>query len=181
MNEEPPVAVDPQGEAPKEPPKKGYNKNGFLTANNIRFCDLVVKGLPGAKAYRIAYAKPKMKPDEAGDRAWRVMSRPHVKEYIEKLRERIRGKILLTVNDRIEILAKLIQDPATKPSDAIRAIEVYTKIAGDHAPTRVEVTGKDGRDLIPAEAPPAMTRVPIRARGQLLLAAMEREAAAGRN
>lgn len=118
-----------------------------LTSKALRFCDLVASGHSQAGAYRIAYKHPKMSAEDAAEKGWRVTQQIGVKERIEQLRSESKAKTLLTLNDRLEILADIAQAKTSKPSDKARAIEVYSRISGDQAPDRHEHTGPNGEPI----------------------------------
>jgi hypothetical protein len=118
-----------------------------LTSKALRFCDLVASGHSQAGAFRIAYKHPKMSADDAAERGWRITQQPGVKERIDELRKQSAAKTLLTLNDRLEILAEIAQSKTSKPSDKARAIEVYSRISGDQAPDRHEHTGPNGEPI----------------------------------
>lgn len=125
----------------KKPVKRRSNKGtSFLTPRARKLCNLIVSGTPNSNAYRIAYRQPKLLSDDASERAWVIMNRPAAKAYINQLRGESKRKTLLTLNDRLEILAEIAQDGSANKSDRTRAIDVYSKISGDHAPERHEHT-----------------------------------------
>lgn len=141
-----------------------------LSLRQLYFCDLVVAGHSYASAYRIAYKKPKASPEDAGEHGWRVTQGLGVKSRIEELRKLSGHKALLTLNDRLEILAEIAQSKTSKPTDKTRAIEVYSRISGDEAPQRHEHAGPNGLP-IPVAATTLVGRLPIRARIEALKAA----------
>lgn len=121
-----------------------------LTSKAMRFCDLVASGHSQAGAFRIAYKHAKMSPEDAADRGWRITQQAGVKERIEELRKQSTGKTLLTLNDRLEILARDAQSggvTAAEKNARARSIEVYSKISGDQAPDRHEHTGPNGEPI----------------------------------
>lgn len=118
-----------------------------LTSKALRFCDLVASGHSQAGAYRIAYKHPKLSAEDAAEKGWRVTQQIGVKDRIEHLRSESKAKTLLTLNDRLEILAEIAQAKTSKPSDKARAIEVYSRISGDQAPDRHEHTGPNGEPI----------------------------------
>lgn len=138
-----------------------------LTPRQLRFCELVVMGYTYTEAYRVAYLQPKLEREIAGERGWRVTQGKGVKARIEQLRRMSGAKTLLTMNDRLQILANFAQSPSTKPSDRIRAIEAYSKIAGDQAPERHELTGPDGTP-IPVHVTAGIGRIPVKQRIEML-------------
>lgn len=147
----------------------------------IRFCELVVSGHTHAGAYRIAYKKPKIDPQDAAERGWRVTQQPGVKDRISHLREKSGAKTLLTLNDRLGILARDAQtggDSASEKNARARAIEVYSKISGDNAPeAHVHThTGPDGGP-IPVAATVVVGRASVRSKLEALRARRKGEGA----
>ena len=115
---------------------------GKLSPRQERFCQIVASGSSFVDAYKIAYKKGRLLPNTARVGAKRVHSSEAVKWRIREIQGRSRAKALLTLNDRLEILAGIAQNPTSANADRIRAIDVYNKTAGDHAPERQEVTVK---------------------------------------
>lgn len=129
-----------------------------LSTKAARFCDLVMEGHSQTSAYRIAYQHPKMSPEMAGERGWRVAQQVGVKHLLAELRKESKRKMLLSINDRLEILAEKAQSPTEKTSDRIRAIEAYSKISGDMAPDRHEIAGPNGGPVAVTALVGQMTR-----------------------
>ena len=150
---------------------------GFkLNFRAARFAELRVAGHTQAAAYRIAYNHPKMALDEAAEQGWRVENRRGVKERIADLRGKSRAKTLLTLNERLEVLAAIAQDPLAKQADKIRAIEAYSRIGGDQAPERHEISGVDGAPIAVAGTV-FVGQTTVRERVEMLKAARAREGA----
>lgn len=71
-----------------------------------------------------------------------VANVPGVRALIDELQRRSAAKTILSLNDRLGLLAKTAQRPVRSASDAnaqARVIEVYSKISGDQAPERRDV------------------------------------------
>lgn len=87
----------------------------------------------------MAYQKPQMPAADAANNGYRVAQRPAVRERLAKLKAQAAKNQLLSYNKRLELLAEnaLIESrtPAERNAQT-RAIEVYTRIAGDGAPER---------------------------------------------
>jgi hypothetical protein len=147
-----------------------------LNPRQLRFCELVVQGHSYAAAYRIAYLKPKLSPEVAGEHGWRVTQRRGVKERIEVLRKQSKAKTLLTLNDRLEILAGIAQDPQASRGEKVRAVEAYSKISGDQAPEAHTLSNPDGSPIIPANLGIPIERVPVEKRIEMIRAARARAA-----
>ena len=117
-----------------------------LTPRQSRFVELVVSGASNADAYRCAYRKPvgRLSNRDAANGAYRVAKAPAVKAHLAEIRSRSQRAELLTINERLSLLAAIARDRRSKPIDRIRAIDVYTRIAGDGASGRVETSGPVG-------------------------------------
>ncbi|HZZ57934.1 MAG TPA: hypothetical protein VFE31_08890 [Opitutaceae bacterium] len=118
-----------------------------LTSRQERFSQLVASGKSHSEAYREAYGRPDVSVADAGERGHRVAKHPLVRERIASLRARSERKALLTLNERLAYLAAIIQNPNSTASEVARAVEVYSKLAGDAAPARMEVTGANGAPI----------------------------------
>ena len=142
------------------------------TARQIQFAQLVAAGLSQAGAYRRVF-HPIAKPRRAAERGCRMAALPSVAAEIARIRERSERKTLLTLNDRLEILANVAQKPESKDCDKIRAIDVYLGWAGDLAPDRQEISGpgggsipiKDESSITPSSALPSVTESSCSSRG----------------
>lgn len=129
----------------------------------------IIAGKSNAAAYRLAY-NPKLAQREATDRAWRTLKLPWVRDRLEQLKAEATRKPLLSLNDRLAILAEIAQDKKSKQVDRTRAIDVYSKISGDQAPERHEHSGPAGTPIAVAAAV-TVHRVPVAQRIAALRAA----------
>lgn len=136
-------------------------KAGNLTAKNRAFAELVVSGVSQAEAYRRVYNKPNVSPPHAAHKGCIIATRPIVAAEIARLRAKSGAKKILSLNDRLEILAQIAQDPDASGHEKSRAIEVYSKISGDQAPQRHEHTGPEGAP-IPVAASVQVGRLSVR-------------------
>ena len=150
--------------------KRAYRT--VLTPRQRKFIELVIAGTTLTDAYRQAYKQPKMIREDAGERGYRVSVRPAVKAELDRLRGLSNRKALLSINDRLGILADIAQDASSLKSDRIRSIDVYNRTAGDQAPQRLEVTGKDGA-AIPVATTAVVMRVGVRDRMNAMRAARQ--------
>jgi hypothetical protein len=142
-----------------------------LSSKQLRFCDLVASGYSQASAWKIAYRHPKVASDEASEQGWRITQSPGVKERIAELRSQAGVKVLLTLNDRLAILAEIAQSKTSKANDKARAIEVYSRIAGDQPPDNHNhtVTGPNGQPIpVVVSGSVLIGRLPVRDRIAML-------------
>lgn len=128
----------PPSETKSSPPLR-------LNPRQIKFCQLIAAGASHSTAYRSAYKKPRIKARAAADSAKEVLIGRGVREYIDALRAKAEGKTILSLNDRLALLAKSAQRPVKSAADVnaqARVIEVYSRISGDQAPERQDITVK---------------------------------------
>ncbi len=124
--------------------KKGASPR--VTVKNLEFCRLVTSGKSQADAYKAVY-QPNCPNQRAAEMGSRMAARPHVKAVIDRLQAQANLKSILTVNDRLEILARDAQTGGNTSADKTaraRSIQVYNQLAGDNAPERHEVAGVNG-------------------------------------
>jgi hypothetical protein len=107
----------------------------------LKFIECVSAGFSQADAYRRAFKpKPTLGAWEVGIRASRIAANPLVQQKLLELQGRSDRETLLSFNQRLAILAGIVQSKVTKQEARIRAIEAYNRMAGDQAPERQEVT-----------------------------------------
>jgi len=139
-----------------------------LRPQQEHFARLIARGWTQIAAYRKAYGKEKQSMRNAANGAYLVAKNKGVQRLIAQLRAASEVKTILTINDRLRLLAESAQARAKTPSaHAARAkvIEVYNKTAGDHAPERHEhtVTTPPGAPFEIAPARPVSARAKIAA------------------
>lgn len=124
-----------------------------ITPLQERFAQLVAAGKNHAEAYREASDRRDIGAEDAAKRGWNLASRLVVVERIEELRAQSQRKSILSLNDRLAILAHDAQMPGKSPGHInarSRAIEVYSKISGDSAPgptQKIELSTAPGSAL----------------------------------
>ena len=125
-----------------------------LGPKHLKFIDLIASGFSQADAYRRVF-QPHTKRSalSIAVSASHIAANPLIRERLAELRGQSQRSTLLSLDQRLSILAGIARSTVTKQTDRIRSIEVYTKIAGDSAPERQELTGKDGAPLVPAPTP----------------------------
>lgn len=115
------------------------------------FCILVDQGIPAADAFRRAYVHPDWTAASCAHQAHKMMRRPCVVARLAELKQARLGKsergTLLSLNDRLLIASRIAKSKDSGPLVKLRALEVYTKLAGDAAPDRLELTGPEGQPV----------------------------------
>jgi len=143
-----------------------------LGPKHLKFIDLMAAGFSQADAYRKAFnAKKNRNAVSIAVSASRIAANPLIRVRLAELRGQSQRSTLLSLDQRLSILAGIARSTQTKQTDRIRSIEVYTKLAGDSAPERTEVTGKDGAPLVPAPIPAGLLSLSLDERIALLQAA----------
>lgn len=148
------------------------------------FARLIVEGQTQAAAYRAIY-KPGCNQKSAIEAGSKLAKMPGVAAEIARIRRKTEVKTLLSLNDRLAILARDAQLPGVTPAHVnarARSIKVYSDISGDRAPEQHEHTGPNGTPIpvaatITGNVTAAVVRVPVRERVRLLKEAREREKA----
>lgn len=108
-----------------------------LTPSEILFADLVSRGAKLFEAF--VKSHPQSKSVQARNQqaisvaANRVLNRPHVKAYLETLRQPSVVSALLTREAKRAKLAELVQT-CPDPAIVLRAIDIDNDMAGDRAP-----------------------------------------------
>lgn len=118
-----------------DPAKNAYSATILkrLTSRQSFFVRLVADGKSHAEAYRVAYCKPQLKAPAAAHGAYRIAIQPSVKAHLDAIHLDPPGP-LLTLQQRLELIAGIILSPNSTRTERLRAAELYTKIAGDGAP-----------------------------------------------
>lgn len=141
--------------------KKRQNAPLKLSGKERRFAQEVAKGASDADAYRRAYQPKTDNVQKVGSMAHNVAVRPRVQREIARLYAKVDKKALLTLDDRLTILADIAQTPGRTAgllNAKARAIAVYSDISGDRAPTRGELTGPGGAPLVISAAAGPLVR-----------------------
>lgn len=148
-----------------------------LTPRAEKFVQLIIAGTKQYEAYRKAYKKPKLLPHDAAERACQILARfPRVKARLAELRGQSAYKAILSLNDRLAICAKHAQTGSNKPEVQLKAVDLYTKLAGDSAPDKLELSGPEGGAIT---VDTTVQRLPIRQRIAAMIAARKQRDAAG--
>lgn len=111
-------------------------------ARHERFAQGLAKGLSTSEAYVAAGYK------ENRSCASRLATNANIQRRVEELSERIAEKAEWSAAERLQAL-KRICDAAERgdPRVAVSAIAEANKMQGSHAPTKQELSGKDGSPL----------------------------------
>ena len=114
------------------------------------------------EAYQIAFPKSlEWKPDSVYPEASKLANKPNVSTRIKELKQMIVDSNLWTKEESVNALKKILQRTykdengneisAAQDKDTINAIKELNVMHGFNAPTKTEITGKDGVSLLPPD------------------------------
>lgn len=109
----------------------------------------IVMGMGQTDAYVQVYKPKQTDPEQLRIHAYRIAHHPAVEGELARLRHLTDCKTILSINDRLGILAKNAQHPCATAADrhaCATTIKVYNETAGDQAPERTitEISGPGG-------------------------------------
>jgi hypothetical protein len=117
-----------------------------VTERRYRFAELILQGKDQGAAYRTAYEKPTCPPKDSYERGSKLANCKEILGYLNQKRQRRIKGTLLSLDDRLKILAEIATDEKAKQADKVAALKEYARQAGD-LPMQVQevrVTGADG-------------------------------------
>ena len=121
----------------------GIRPQKAATARQRQFAQLVATGVSQAEAYRRSIRPGARRRPSPRLAATGPPASPGSEREIERFRSRSEAKKLLSYNDRLEILAKIAQNPDAKHTDQVSAVMGYSKLAGDQPPDEWVLTVKN--------------------------------------
>jgi phage terminase small subunit len=115
-----------------------------LTEKMKYFCREYVDNLGnGTQAYLTAYNSDS--PTAAAIESSRLLARPDIRDYINSLNKPMEQQTITDRQKKIEVLWSIINNPATKDSDKISALNVLNRMQGDYVTLS---TGQDEQDNV---------------------------------
>lgn len=118
----------------------------MLTPKQELFAQKIVEGMSYADAYRASYSCKRMSDKTIWENASRLMADSKVLARVQELRDKISTESIMTAQERLEWLSKLIKSDEETTSDKLKASDqmnrmqgLYTtKIEGDVNITKLE-------------------------------------------
>lgn len=142
-----PTEVPPTAQAVQAKDAALFGDSGairHLTTRQRFFVRLVESGKNHSEAYRVAYCKPNAKGPAICNAAYKVATNPKVAACLDAIKFDGIAPRLITLEERLRLVAAIFMSPNSTRHERLRAVEVYTKIAGDGAPELpVDPTGKN--------------------------------------
>lgn len=102
----------------------------MLTQKQEKFCQNIVKGMSQSDAYRDAYPGTKMSDKSIWEKSSTLSKNVKVRERIKELRDAQAVPAIMTLNERLEWLSKLIRSKKEDTSDKLKASDQMNKIEG---------------------------------------------------
>ena len=104
----------------------------MLTAKQETFVQKVLEGMSQADAYRSAYSCKKMSDKTIWENASRLMADSKVKARLTELRNELAKPSIMSAQERLEWLTKLINSEEESTTDKLRAADIMNKMQGEY-------------------------------------------------
>lgn len=105
-------------------------RRNMLTQKQEKFCQNIVKGMSQSAAYRDAYPGTKMSDKSIWEKSSTLSKNVKVRERIKELRDAQAVPAIMTLNERLEWLSKLIRSKKEDTADKLKASDQMNKIEG---------------------------------------------------
>jgi phage terminase small subunit len=109
----------------------------MLTDKQERFVRNIIEGMNQADAYRSAYPNQRMSDKTIWETASKLMKNPKVATRLAELRNELAKPSIMTAQERLEWLTKLIMSDEESTSDKLKATDIMNKMQGEYV-TKVE-------------------------------------------
>lgn len=104
----------------------------MLTANQENFVKNIMEGMSQADAYRAAYPKQKMADKTVWEAASRLMANGKVKARLAELRQELMKPSIMTAQQRLEWLTRLIDSEEEDTNTKLKAVDIMNKMQGEY-------------------------------------------------
>lgn len=127
----------------------------MLTAKQEKFAQCIIEGMSQADAYRSAYSTKRMADKTIWENASRLMNDSKVKARVQELRDQLAKPSIMTAQERLEYLTRVIKGEECEESyewqdgervtcqapapikTRLQAVDIMNKMQGEYL-TRVE-------------------------------------------
>lgn len=121
----------------------------LLTANQEKFVQCIIEGMSQADAYRTAYPKQRCSDKTIWENASRIYNNSKVQARLKELRDQLAKPSIMTAQERLEWLTKLIQSDEETTADKLKASDQMNKMQGEYKQQiSAEINVKRLEDLI---------------------------------
>ena len=108
----------------------------------------IIEGMNQADAYRSAYPNQRMADKTVWETASKLMKNPKVVARLAELRDALAKPTIMSAQQRLEWLTKLIQSEKESTTDKLRAADIMNKMQGEYVQTNVNLNVTKLEDLI---------------------------------
>ena len=109
----------------------------MLTDNQEQFVRNIIQGMSQADAYRSAYPNQRMSDKTLHEAASRLMANSKVIARITELRNELAKPSILSAQERLEWLTRLVDNDEEGTNEKLKAIDIMNKMTGEYV-TKVE-------------------------------------------
>ena len=104
----------------------------MLTAKQEQFVQNIIQGMSQADAYRSAYETKRMSDNAIYREASLLMDNPKVTKRLVELRDKLAKPTIMSAQERLEWLTRLIQSDEESTSDKLKATDIMNKMQGEY-------------------------------------------------
>jgi phage terminase small subunit len=104
----------------------------MLTPNQEKFVQGIIEGKSQIDAYREAYPKQKSADKTCYENASRLMNNSKIKARVKELRDQIAKPSIMTAQERMEWLSRLISNAEEGTNEKLKAIDIMNKMQGEY-------------------------------------------------
>ena len=109
----------------------------MLTPKQEKFAQAIIEGMSQADAYRTAYSCSRMSDKTIWENASRLMADDKVKARVQELRDKVAMVSVMSAQERLEWLSRLIQSDEEVTTDKLKAIDIMNRMQGEYV-TKVD-------------------------------------------
>ena len=104
----------------------------MLTAKQEKFVQKIIEGNSQAEAYRSAYSTKNMSDKTIHEAASRLASDSKVSARLSELRGQLTKATIMSAQERLEWLTRLIQSEEETTGDKLKAADIMNKMQGEY-------------------------------------------------
>lgn len=104
----------------------------MLTAKQEKFVQNIIEGMSQADAYRAAYPNQRMSDKTVWETASKLMNNPKVVTRLKELRDKIASESIMTAQERMEWLTRLVKNQDEDTTDKLKAIDILNRMSGEY-------------------------------------------------
>lgn len=104
----------------------------MLTPKQELFVQKILEGMTQADAYRSAYSTKRMADKTIWENASRLMADSKVAARLKELRDKIATDSIMSAQERLEWLTRLIKNEEEGTNEKLKAIDIMNKMQGEY-------------------------------------------------